>query len=370
MEAGGVQDGSFFGNSDLNINAPTDGSVNPGPGVMPIYGMPGGHPQAPAHGHSQSHGHEHSHGPQGPSHAHSHSASSLPGSMPTTQQMPAASLNRSLSNGSPPQVQAQSFGGLPLAGGLPPATTNMVGSQQAQQQVQQLPGATMPQGPSSILAPSTMAPQLSHGNAGTLPPPQVQVTMPNIPPSLPQAPPTMVTAGGLAPQTMATAGLAGPGGLPPAPNFQKGEEHPLFVNAKQFHRILKRRYARQALERQFRDVAGGDAVTRAGRRPYLHESRHKHAMRRPRGPGGRFLTAEEVAAQKKKEEEAQLKNQTSTDNPAQLPEGGQTEANGGNDGGNNGNVGTEGNDQLKRTVTEAGLNEDDEEAKRARAERN
>ncbi|KAI4259693.1 MAG: hypothetical protein LQ352_000626 [Teloschistes flavicans] len=68
-----------------------------------------------------------------------------------------------------------------------------------------------------------------------------------------------------------------------------GEEAPLYVNAKQFHRILKRRVARQRLEEALR-------LTSKGRKPYLHESRHKHAMRRPRGPGGRFLTAEEVAA--------------------------------------------------------------------------
>lgn len=67
------------------------------------------------------------------------------------------------------------------------------------------------------------------------------------------------------------------------------EESPLYVNAKQFHRILKRRVARQRLEERLR-------LTSKGRRPYLHESRHNHAMRRPRGPGGRFLTTEEVAA--------------------------------------------------------------------------
>lgn len=65
------------------------------------------------------------------------------------------------------------------------------------------------------------------------------------------------------------------------------------MNAKQFHRILKRRMARQKLEEALR-------LTNKGRKPYLHESRHNHAMRRPRGPGGRFLTAEEVAAMEAK----------------------------------------------------------------------
>lgn len=93
---------------------------------------------------------------------------------------------------------------------------------------------------------------------------------------------------GVAPPQMAP-GQAMP--HPQSPEMPAGgaEESPLYVNAKQFHRILKRRVARQRLEEQLR-------LTSKGRKPYLHESRHNHAMRRPRGPGGRFLTAEEVAA--------------------------------------------------------------------------
>lgn len=93
---------------------------------------------------------------------------------------------------------------------------------------------------------------------------------------------------GVAPPQM-PPGQAMPHAQSPEMHAGGAEESPLYVNAKQFHRILKRRVARQRLEEQLR-------LTSKGRKPYLHESRHNHAMRRPRGPGGRFLTAEEVAA--------------------------------------------------------------------------
>jgi hypothetical protein len=67
-------------------------------------------------------------------------------------------------------------------------------------------------------------------------------------------------------------------------SFESQPFQPLYVNVKQLNWIKKRKARRDIL----------DSLMISLKSNYLHESRHRHAMKRLRAPSGRFMTKEET----------------------------------------------------------------------------
>ena len=64
----------------------------------------------------------------------------------------------------------------------------------------------------------------------------------------------------------------------------------IYINGKQYHRIMKRREVRKKLN----ETIMNNKNKMDKNKKYHHESRHRHAMNRERGKGGRFISKKKI----------------------------------------------------------------------------
>ncbi|KYR02437.1 putative CCAAT-binding transcription factor [Tieghemostelium lacteum] len=158
------------------------------------------------------------------------------------------------------------------------------------------PSTPLPSGSANTSSPTSSTHIPSHATQLSSSPIKMNHSITSPPGSLLMIP---SVGGGLTPSTpTSTSSPLTPNTFSNA-SSSSGDDEPIYVNSKQYARIIKRRTAR-----------ANELITlsRQAKKPYQHESRHQHAIKRARGSGGRFLTKEKNA-----ELQASLNNTSSNE---------------------------------------------------------
>ena len=86
----------------------------------------------------------------------------------------------------------------------------------------------------------------------------------------------------------------------------------IYINGKQYHRIMKRREMRKKIKEAIEEKLGKNKTDK--NKKYHHESRHRHAMNRERGKGGRFISKKKSDIENNDKNKEDMDNNDNKDN--------------------------------------------------------